>query len=58
MRSKNLWLDLIGGLAEELILEIFSDKKDNLKTPNTQDEIIDLGYAVVVDEDGNEIKNY
>jgi hypothetical protein len=58
MRSKNLWLDLIGGLAEELILEIFSDKKDNIKTPNTQDEIIDLGYAVVVDDEGNEIKNY
>ena len=58
MRSNNVWLDLIGGLAQELILELFSDKKDNLKTPNTQDEIIDLGYAVVVDEDGNEIKNY
>lgn len=58
MRSKNLLLDLIGGLAEELILEIFSDKKDNIKTPNTQDEIIDLGYAVVVDDEGNEIKNY
>lgn len=58
MRSNNLWFDLIGGLAEELILEIFSDKKDNIKTPNTQDEIIDLGYAVVVDDEGNEIKNY
>ena len=58
MRSKNVWLDLIGGLAEELILEIFSDKKDDFKTPTTQDEIIDLGYAVVVDDDGNEIKHY
>jgi hypothetical protein len=58
MRSNNLWFDLIGGLAQELILEIFSDKKqDNNPTP-VKEEIEDLGYAVVVDDNGNEIKNY
>ena len=36
----------------------FSDKTDNSKTPTTQEEIIDLGYAVVVDDEGNEIRNY
>jgi hypothetical protein len=58
MRSNSVWFDLIDGLAEKLILEIFSDKTDNSKTPTTQEEIIDLGYAVVVDDEGNEIKNY
>lgn len=58
MRSKNLWLDLIGGLAEELILEIFSDKKQDNNPAPAQEEIEDLGYAVIVDDNGNEIKNY
>ena len=58
MRSNSVWFDLIDGLAEKLILEIFSDKTDNSKTPTTQEEIIDLGYAVVVDDEGNEIRNY
>jgi hypothetical protein len=58
MRSNNLWFDLIGGLAQELILEIFSDKKQDNKPTPVQEEIEDLGYAVVVDDNGNEIKNY
>jgi hypothetical protein len=58
MRSKNIWLDLIGGLAQELILEIFSDNKQDNKPAPVQEEIEDLGYAVIVDDNGNEIKNY
>ena len=62
MRSNNVWFDLIGGIAQELILEIFSDKKQDDKQENkptpVEEEIEDLGYAVVVDDNGNEIKNY
>lgn len=58
MRSKNVWLDLIGGIAQELILEIFSDKKQDKKPAPVEEEIEDLGYAVIVDDNGNEIKNY
>jgi hypothetical protein len=55
MRSNNVWLDLIGGLAQELILELFSDKKSESKEKYKEQETQDLGYAVVVDDNGNEI---
>ena len=42
MRSNNVWIDLIGGLAQELILEIFSDKKQDNKPTPVQEEIEDL----------------
>jgi hypothetical protein len=55
MRSNNFWLNLIGGLAQELILELFSDKKSESKEKYKEQETQDLGYAVVVDDNGNEI---
>jgi hypothetical protein len=58
MRNNNVWLELIGGIAHELILEIFSDNKEDNKPTSVEEEIEDLGYAVVVDDNGNEIKNY
>jgi hypothetical protein len=62
MRSNNLWFDLIGGLAEELISEFFSDTKNDSKSESKQkhneEETQDLGYAVVVDDNGDEIRNH
>jgi len=55
MRNNSLLVDLIDCLS---ILGIFSDKIDNSNTPTQQDVIEDLGYAVVIDDEGNEIKNY
>jgi hypothetical protein len=49
--------NIIGNIAEVLITELFFGKKED-KTPPVNNETIDLGYAVVVDDDGNEIKNY
>jgi hypothetical protein len=55
MRNNSLLVDLIDCLS---ILGIFSDKIDDSNTPTQKDEIEDLGYAVVIDDEGNEIKNY
>ena len=38
-----------------ILSTLFFDKTDDSNTPHTQEEIEDLGYAVVVDDDGNEI---
>jgi hypothetical protein len=55
MRNNSLLVDLIDCLS---ILGIFSDKIDGSNTTTQKDEIEDLGYAVVIDDEGNEIKNY
>ena len=55
MRSNNLLADFIDCLS---ILGIFLDKINDSNTPSPHDEIEDLGYAVVIDDEGNEIKNY
>jgi hypothetical protein len=55
MRSNNLLVDFIDCLS---ILGIFLDKIDNSNTSTQKEEIEDLGYAVVIDDEGNEIKNY
>jgi hypothetical protein len=58
MENRESILGIVGDVAITILSSLFFDKKDNLKTPHTQEEIIDLGYAVVVDDEGNEIKNY
>jgi len=69
MRSSNLWLDLIGGLADVLISEMYSDNRNDKKRyqdggmvedtfDSSENVTEDLGYAIVVDDNGNEIKNY
>ena len=48
-------------ILEEFAIDFVNGIFSNISTSeNTSknDEIEDLGYAVVVDEDGNEIKNY
>ena len=55
MRNNSLLVDFIDCLS---ILGIFLDKIDDSNIPTQQDEIEDLGYAVVIDDEGNEIKNY
>ena len=54
MRDKDLWLDYISVNYDELISKILSDKKP---IP-VQEEIEDLGYAVVVNDNGDEIRNH
>lgn len=53
----NDWKEIINGIAFDLFNEVFSEKTKS-ETTSTQDDCIDLGYAVVVDDDGNEIENY
>jgi len=55
MRNNSLLVDFIDCLS---ILGFFLDKINDSNTPNQQEEIEDLGYAVVIDDEGNEIKNY
>jgi hypothetical protein len=58
----NYWLNIIGSVAEELISEFFSDTKNDSKSESNQkhneEETQDLGYAVVVDDNGDEIRNH
>jgi hypothetical protein len=69
MRSSNLWSDLIVGFADVLISEMFSDNRNDKKKyqdggmvedkfDSSENITEDLGYAVVVDDNGNEIRNY
>jgi hypothetical protein len=69
MRSSNLWSDLIVGFADVLISEMFSDNRNDKKKyqdggmvedkfDSSENTTEDLGYAVVVDDNGNEIRNY
>ena len=51
------WKTIIGEIAIDFINEIFSNKSTSEKKLNTEN-CEDLGYAVIVDDDGNEIKNY
>ena len=53
--NDNFIMKLIDGLAKILISEIFSSQKDDYKMPPSQEKTQDLGYAVVVDDNGNEI---
>jgi hypothetical protein len=48
---------IIGEIAKDFVDVLFSNMSTSENT-SKNDEIEDLGYAVVVDEDGNEIKNY
>jgi hypothetical protein len=58
----NHWLNIIGSVAEELILELFSDEKNDKKSESKEkyheEEVQDLGYAVIVDDNGEEIINH
>jgi predicted nicotinamide N-methyase len=54
----NSILGIVGDVAITILSTLFFDKTDDCKTPQTQEEIEDLGYAVVVDDEGNEIRNY
>ena len=51
------WKEVINEIAFDLVNEIFPNKAKN-ETTYTQEDCEDLGYAVVVDDDGNEIKTY
>jgi hypothetical protein len=51
------WKTIISEIAIDFVDEIFSNKSTNENISKKQD-CEDLGYAVVVDEDGNEINNY
>lgn len=51
------WKTIIGEIAIDFVDAIFSNKSTNENISKKQD-CEDLGYAVVVDEDGNEINNY
>ena len=51
------WDEIINAIPFNLVSEIFT-KKTKTETTHTQEDCEDLGYAVVVDDDGNEIKNY
>ena len=50
-------MNILGDIAEVLITDLFFGKQQD-KTQSANNETIDLGYAVVVDDEGNEIKNY
>ena len=54
----NSILGIVGDVALTILSTLFFDKTDDSNTPHTQEEIEDLGYAVVVDDEGNEIRNY
>ena len=51
------WKTIIGEIAIDFVNDIFSNKSTSEKKSNTEN-CEDLGYAVIVDDDGNEIKNY
>jgi hypothetical protein len=64
MKMKNGWSIasfLIEGLADKVISDIFSygqqkaSKRQENNKPKTENEIEDLGYAVVIDDNGKEI---
>jgi hypothetical protein len=47
------WKTIIGEIAIDFVNDIFSNE-----TKSSKENCEDLGYAVIVDDDGNEIKNY
>ena len=51
------WKTIIGEIAIDFVNDIFSNKSTSEKKSHTED-YEDLGYAVIVDDDGDEIKNY
>ena len=51
------WKTIISEIAIDFVNDIFSNKSTSEKKSHTED-YEDLGYAVIVDDDGNEIKNY
>jgi hypothetical protein len=57
MPPVNDWKEIINAIPFNFVSDIFTNKTQN-ETTYTQEDCEDLGYAVVVDEDGDEIKNY
>jgi len=64
MKMKNGWSIisfLVEGLAEKVISDVCSygqqkaSKRQENNKPKTENEIEDLGYAVVIDDNGKEI---
>lgn len=64
MKMKNGWSIasfLIEGLAERVISDVLSygqkraSKNQENNKPKTENEIEDLGYAIVVDDNGKEV---
>jgi hypothetical protein len=51
------WKTIIGEIAIDFVNDIFSNKSTSEKK-SSKENCEDLGYAVIVDDDGNEIKNY
>jgi hypothetical protein len=51
------WRTIISEIAIDFVNEIFSNKSTSENKSN-KENCEDLGYAVIVDDDGNEIKNY
>lgn len=60
MPPVNSWKSILGEIAIEIVSDLFNTKSKNDKTPMKEqyEDYEDLGYAVVIDDDGNEIKNY
>lgn len=64
MKMKNGWSIasfLIEGLAEKVISDVFfygqkrANRSQENNKPKTENEIEDLGYAIVVDDNGKEV---
>jgi hypothetical protein len=51
------WKTIIGEIAIDFVNDIFSNKSTSEKK-SSKENCEDLGYAVIVDDDGDEIKNY
>jgi hypothetical protein len=53
MKNNDFWSNLIGTIAEELIVELFLENKSESKQKYKEQETQDLGYAVIVADDEN-----